>query len=368
VAVAINVLANDVDPDGDALTVVIESGPANGSVTVNPDQTVTYTPNANYNGSDSFTYHVNDGIADSGTATVSITVLPVNDAPVCADGAATTDEDVAVAITLTASDIDDDPLTGSVVTPPAHGTVTISGLVATYTPAANYCGADSFTFTVTDPAGAQSGVCTVSITINAVNDAPTPSIEVAPLSDLGPTVPGLIVISPNNENVCVVLSGSAIDVDAENGCGNSEIVSYTWLIDGVEAGTGTTIDACLLVGSREVTLLVEDGGGAIGEATAIVEVLSGCEAVEELIMVVNDSVVERGNKRPFIATLKAACAAFERGSDGAALNMLNHAFMNKVRAQISRDNPVEAAEWNRIAQEIIDAYARAQDCDCSTDE
>jgi hypothetical protein len=202
----------------------------------------------------------------------------------------------------------------------------------------------------------------VTVTVNAVNDAPTPSIEVAPLSDLGPTVPGLIVISPNNGNVCVVLSGSATDIDAENGCGNSDIVSLTWLVDGVEVGAGPVLDACLLVGAREVKLLAEDGGGAIGEATVIVEVLSGCEAVEELIMVVNDSVVERGNKRPFIATLKAACAAFERGSDGAALNMLNHAFMNKVRAQISRDNPAEAAEWNRIAQEIIDAYSRAQDC------
>jgi hypothetical protein len=68
-------------------------------------------------------------------------------------------------------------------------------------------------------------------------------------------------------------------------------------------------------------------------------------------------VIERGNKRPFLATLKAACAAFDRGSYVAAINNLQKAFQNKVRAQVGKGNPDVAEEWIRIAQEIIDAIA-----------
>jgi hypothetical protein len=288
--------------------------------------------------------------------------IPDNRPPVCSDGLASTDEDTSVAITLVAFDPDNDPLAYNLVDGPVNGTASLSGNVVTYIPAPNYYGADSFTFMVTDPAGLTSGVCMVSITVNSVNDAPVAVIAVGPLSDLGPSAPGLIMISPNNENVCAVLDGTgSYDLEGD------AIVSYTWLVDGVEVGSGGVIDACLLAGARQVTLLVDDGQD-IGEGSVVVEVLTGCEAVEELIMVVNDSVVERSNKRPFIATLKSACAAFERGSDGAALNMLNHAFMNKVRAQIRRDNPAEAAEWIRIAQEIVAAYVREQNCDCGAEE
>jgi len=75
------VLKNDTDADGDPLTAVKLSDPANGSVTLNSNGSFTYTPAADFNGSDSFTYQANDGLANSNTATVTITVNPVNDAP-----------------------------------------------------------------------------------------------------------------------------------------------------------------------------------------------------------------------------------------------------------------------------------------------
>ena len=75
-------LGNDTDVDGDTLTAVLVSGPAHGTLTLNADGSFTYTPDANYNGSDSFTYKANDGSADSNVATVSLTVSAVNDAPV----------------------------------------------------------------------------------------------------------------------------------------------------------------------------------------------------------------------------------------------------------------------------------------------
>ncbi len=74
------VLANDTDPDGDTLTAAQNGGPSHGTLVLNAAGGFTYTPAANYNGSDSFTYHANDGKLDSNVATVTITVTPVNDA------------------------------------------------------------------------------------------------------------------------------------------------------------------------------------------------------------------------------------------------------------------------------------------------
>src|SRR5206468_2553181 len=76
------VLANDTDVDGDPLTAILVNGPAHGTLNLSSDGSFTYTPALNYNGPDSFTYKANDGQADSPTtATVSITVTPVNDPP-----------------------------------------------------------------------------------------------------------------------------------------------------------------------------------------------------------------------------------------------------------------------------------------------
>src|SRR5207248_2903287 len=130
----------------------------------------TYTPAANYNGSDSFTFTASDGTATSNTATITVTVNAVNDAPVAVDGALTTDEDTAGSVTLSASDVDGHTCTYS-ATNGAHGTVSVSGNVATYTPAANYNGPDSFTFTASDGT-ATSNTATITVTVNAVNDAP----------------------------------------------------------------------------------------------------------------------------------------------------------------------------------------------------
>src|SRR5207244_837824 len=126
---------------------------------------------ANFNGPDSFTYRANDGSLDSNIATVSITVTAVNDAPVASDQTVATNEDTAKAITLGATDVEGSPLTYAIVTGPAHGTLSGTAPAVTYTPAANYNGADSFTFKAND-GSLDSNVATVSITVTAVNDAP----------------------------------------------------------------------------------------------------------------------------------------------------------------------------------------------------
>ncbi len=91
-------LGNDSDADGDSLTAMVATGPAHGALTLNADGSFSYTPDANYHGADSFTYRANDGVADSAEATVTLTINPVNDAPVASGDAYTTDEDTALVI------------------------------------------------------------------------------------------------------------------------------------------------------------------------------------------------------------------------------------------------------------------------------
>src|SRR4029453_1887873 len=133
--------------------------------------TVTYSPAANYDGPDSFTFKANDGTSDSNVATVTITVASVNDAPVANAQAVTTDEDTAKTIVLSATDAEGSPLTYTVVASPAHGTLSGIAPALTYTPAANYNGPDSFTFKAND-GSVDSNVATVTITVTAVDDAP----------------------------------------------------------------------------------------------------------------------------------------------------------------------------------------------------
>ena len=165
---AIVLTGNDVD--GDVVTFIIVANPTHGTLS-GSGANRTYTPAANYNGSDSFTFKTNDGTSDSNIATISITIDPVNDAPIANNQTLTTPEDTALPITLTATDVDGNPLTYSIVSPPVHGNLTGSGSTITYTPASNYNGADNFTFTVND-GSVTSNVATISITVNPVNDAP----------------------------------------------------------------------------------------------------------------------------------------------------------------------------------------------------
>src|SRR4030095_13880342 len=128
------------------------------------------------NGPDSLTFKANDGTADSNVATVTITVAAVNDVPVANSESVATDEDTAKTITLAATDAEGSTLTYTVVTGPAHGTLSGTAPAVTYTPAANYNGPDSCTFTANDGT-ADSNVATVTITVRAVNDAPVASDE-----------------------------------------------------------------------------------------------------------------------------------------------------------------------------------------------
>ena len=220
------VLANDADPDGDPLTAVLATGPANGSVTLSADGSFLYIPVGGFSGTDSFTYRANDGTVDSNPATVTITVNAVNHPPVAADGSVTTNEDTAAAVTLSASDPDGDPLRYSVLTGPSHGTLSGTGADRTYTPAANYNGPDAFTFTANDGT-ADSNVATVSITVVAVPDYTVspfvPPIANKPYVNLavaGRTLPFIFRVTDGNGKRVTTLTGADVSVVASFGvCG-----------------------------------------------------------------------------------------------------------------------------------------------------
>ncbi len=160
------------DVDGDNLSYSLVADGIKGSVVMNGDGTYTYTPNLNANGADSFTFTANDGTADSNVATITITIGAVDDVPVAAHGSLSATEDTVATGTLSASDMDGDSLTYSLVADGAKGSVVVNADgTYTYTPNLNANGADSFTFTANDGT-TDSNIATITVTITEANDAP----------------------------------------------------------------------------------------------------------------------------------------------------------------------------------------------------
>ncbi|MEZ5613420.1 MAG: retention module-containing protein, partial [Rhodocyclaceae bacterium] len=182
--------ANDT-PSGDGGNVwALASGPANGSVTVNPDGTFSYTPDANYNGPDSFTYTITDADGDVSTATATINVAPVNDVPVATDDTLAAFEDTPLTGTLAANDTPsgDGGNVWALASGPANGSVTVNADGSfSYTPDANYNGPDSFTYTITDADGDVS-TATATINVAPTSDAPIAQDDVATTAEDTPVI------------------------------------------------------------------------------------------------------------------------------------------------------------------------------------
>jgi hypothetical protein len=163
-------LYNDTDPQLDTIVITEITQPAHGMAVLEDDQTVTYTPSMNWSGEDTFTYHATDNNGNCGTATVTVTVNPINDAPVADAQNLTTNEDIPLAVTLTGSDVEDDELGYLIFDGPAHGTLSeIDGDQLSYVPAGNFSGADSFTVQAWDGQDL-SEPATIAINVVAVSD------------------------------------------------------------------------------------------------------------------------------------------------------------------------------------------------------
>ncbi len=194
--ISLTLLATDVD--GDALTYTMPRGPTKGTLSGTAPHLL-YTPHADANGTDSFTFVANDGKANSSTAVVTLTLTPVNDAPVASDFSRTGDEDTPLSLTLAVTDVDGNRLTYSVVQGPTKGTLSGTAPDFTYTPPAGFHGTDSFTFKAHD-GQEESGVATASLTVMPVNDVPQAM--------------NLTVWTEEDTAVPVVFQGTDVDGDA----------------------------------------------------------------------------------------------------------------------------------------------------------
>jgi VCBS repeat-containing protein len=287
-ATTIAVLANDSDLEGDSLSVTAISAPAHGTAILSAPGTITYTPEANYCGPDSFTYTVADGYGGTATATISITITEANHTPEAADDARQVSEDMAAMIAVLANDTDEDgdPLSVTSVGTPAHGTAaSIANGTIVYTPAANYSGADSFTYTVEDGHGG-TDTATVTMTITAVNDAPvaasdsyitaddtllTPATRVvANDSDLdNDSLTAVLVQAPSRGTLTLSADGSFTYTPAANANG---VDTFTYKVnDGsVDSGpatvtiTVTPVNDAPSADDRSVT-----AGSGVGTAIAL---------------------------------------------------------------------------------------------------
>ncbi|WP_230469907.1 tandem-95 repeat protein [Lujinxingia vulgaris] len=200
----LNVLINDTDIDSATLSVSAVTQPTHGTVTINTESTITYAPDPNFNGSDTFTYTVSDG-EFTDTATVDITVNPVNDAPVATDDVLSVDEDDVASLDVLINDTDIDNATLSVasVAQPTNGAALLNtdGTIS-YAPDANFDGSDAFSYTVTD--GQLTDTATVNVTVNPVNDAPE---FIAPTPDDAATIAAV-------EGQLVSFQLAAADIDS----------------------------------------------------------------------------------------------------------------------------------------------------------
>jgi VCBS repeat-containing protein len=263
-----NVLDNDVDADGNALTATLATGPANGVLVLNANGSFTYTPAANFNGADSFTYRVNDGTVNGNTAAVALSVTPVNDAPLLAgDANFTTSEDMPFAGNLLdllgATDIDGDDLDIVSVSGDPLGAFLFDAEtgVFTFTPDANENGSSSVTVTVTD--GTVQVAATLGFAVAAVNDAPVAGDDAQGTALNIPLVVQAAALLANDSDI----DGGALAITAVSNATNGTVS----LAGGVVTFTPTT--GFIGLGSFVYTL--SDGAGGTDTATVTVGITAG---------------------------------------------------------------------------------------------
>ena len=268
--VTTNVASNDTDVDGTVVisTVAIASGPSNGSVVNNGDGTITYIPNANFNGTDTYTYTLRDSNgAPSNTATVTIAVGSVNDLPIANDDMVLTNKNTSLPIKVTVNDDDPDgtidPATIMIDDTPVSGTVQVGrdGTI-TYSPNPDFSGIDLFTYTVKDNEGATSNVAMVLVTVVGVNDPPIAEDDLATTKS---GVPVSITVLSNDSDPDGSLMPETVTTLSEPKSGTATV---NW--DGTI--TYTSVEG--FVGTDQFTYRVKDVHDAISnEATVTVEVL-----------------------------------------------------------------------------------------------
>ncbi|MDA1192697.1 MAG: Ig-like domain-containing protein, partial [Candidatus Poribacteria bacterium] len=265
VAKAITLAGTDIEAS--TLTYTVVANPAKGTLSgTAPD--LTYTPNLNYNGADSFTFKVNDGTVDSLTATVSITVTDVDDAPLAARRNVTTPEDTPVGIALEGNDSDSssNSFAFTIISQPGLGKLTGSGSSWTFTPNPNVSGRDSFRFRLSD--GASFSEAEITIDVLSVNDAPTLNA----ISDLTVYSDG----AAHNATLSGATPGGGADEASQTvaitaSSGSPSILPNPTITNAGGVWTMSVLPTENAEGSSVVTVTVRDsgalGGGSVNTST-----------------------------------------------------------------------------------------------------
>ena len=268
--VIVDVLTNDTDADGDTLTVTgVTTGPSNGTCVVNADGTITYTPDANYSGTDTFTYAISDGNGGTDTATVTITINAANDVPDAKADTETTAEDTSVIVDVLTNDTDADgdtlTVTG-VTTGPSNGTCVVNadGTI-TYTPDKDYTGTDTFTYGISDGNGG-TDTATVTITVTGVNDAPDAIDD------------GYTTTEDTSVSLNVLTNDTDVDKDTITVVTNTAPSHGTVTVNA--DGTGTYTPDKDYSGSDTFTYTIFDGKGGTDTATVTITVTGAADAPE----------------------------------------------------------------------------------------
>ncbi|HYG78129.1 MAG TPA: Ig-like domain-containing protein, partial [Planctomycetota bacterium] len=234
------------DAESDVITFAVVAQPQHGTLSgTAPD--LTYTPTGTFTGADSFTYKVNDGVADSNVATIIIDVA--NTVPLATDQTVSTHWGTAKTVRLTGGDADNDALTFTIVAQPQHGTLSGTAPDLTYTPTGTFTGSDSFTFTVND--GVADSL-PATVTINVTNNAPTV----------------LSAASPTSATPLEPITFTSLGTDADG-----DTLTYLW--DFGDGGTSTDPNAThayAAVGSYTAMVTVSDAAGGTASATVLVQV------------------------------------------------------------------------------------------------
>ena len=299
---SIDVLANDTSEEEGTLILTLVSTPGTGTVSISLDGvSVDYTPSADFNGTEVITYTVSDG-TDTATGTLTVTVTPVNDAPVAIADTATVSEDSATtSIDVIANDTDVDLgniLSLTTVSTPGTGTVSISldGVSVDYTPSADFNGTEVITYTVSD--GTDTATGTLTVTVTPVNDAPEAIADTATVSedsattsidviandtdvDLGNILSLTTVSTPGTGTVSINLDGVSVDYTPSADFNGTEVITYT-VSDGTDTATGTLT----------VTVTpVNDAPEAIADTATVSE----DSATTSIDVIANDTDVDLGN-------------------------------------------------------------------------
>ncbi|WP_346321079.1 Ig-like domain-containing protein, partial [Chitinophaga sp. YIM B06452] len=289
-----NVLSNDTDLEGNTLTASLVVAPVNGTVVLNADGSFTYTPNANYNGTDSLIYQVCDNGSPSlcDTATLHIAITNVNERPVAVNDAYTVNEDTALNVPSPGllgndTDPDGDTLAIAVLAAPMNGTLTLnpdSSFI--YVPAPNFFGNDTAYYTITDPDGLMD-TAMVIFTVTGVNDAPTAADDALTTDQNSPATGNLlsndsdidgniltasVVSGPANGTITLNANGSFTYTPA-NGFSGADSITYRVCDSGTPSRCDTATARFTIAAGNIKPVAVNDTITVVSGATVTHEAL-----------------------------------------------------------------------------------------------